>query len=85
MNVQRSLYGNIILSGGSSNFPGIKGRLLIDLSKHVPESTKVNVIASPERELSSWIGGSIIGSLPNFSEMVMTKLQYKENGNQYSN
>jgi len=85
MNLQKSLYGNIILSGGSSNFPGIKGRLLLDISKSVPESTKVNVIASPERELSSWIGGSIVGSLPNFSEMAMTKLQYKEKGYLYSN
>ncbi|MBY9016708.1 MAG: hypothetical protein KGD68_13525 [Candidatus Lokiarchaeota archaeon] len=76
--------GNIILSGGSSNFPGIKERLLNEISKHVPESVEVNIIAPPGRELSTWIGGSIIGSLPNFSEIVMTKEQYKERGNQYS-
>jgi len=84
MNLQRALYGNIILSGGSSNFPGIKERLLNEISKHVPESVEVNIIAPPGRELSTWIGGSIIGSLPNFSKIVMTKEQYKERGNQYS-
>lgn len=84
MNLQRALYGNIILSGGSSNFPGIKGRLLSEISKNVPETVQVKVITPSGRELSTWIGGSIVGSLPNFSEMAVTKEQYFKGRNKFS-
>ena len=70
---QPSLWGNCLLSGGSSLFPGLDTRLhseLSELSKHhTPHHTPhhtVNIIAPPERALSPWIGGSILAaSLPS--------------------
>jgi len=84
MNLHRDLYNNIILSGGSTNFPGLKERLILELSKIVPNSMEVNIFAPPERELSTWVGGSIIGSLPSFSQIAMTKEQFIESGYKYS-
>ena len=40
---------------------GMKERLEIELKKKVATNMKVKVIASPEREYSTWLGGSIIG------------------------
>ena len=40
-------------------------------------------VSSPdfrERSVGSWIGGSIVASLPTFSEMWMTKAEYEDHG-----
>ncbi len=39
------------------------------------------MVAPPERKYSSWIGGSIIGSLSSFGQQVITKEEYDESGN----
>ena len=85
MNLHRDLYNNIILTGGSSNFPGLKERLKQEISKNLPQSINVNIYTNPESDLSPWIGGSIVGSLPSFSQIAVTKEQYIEHGYQYSN
>jgi actin-related protein len=83
MNLHKELYSNIILSGGSSKFPGFKERLEREISKLVPNSMEVSIYAPSERELSTWVGGSIIGSLPSFSQIAMTKEQYFNRGGKY--
>lgn len=47
LDVRRDLYNNIILSGGSTMFPGLPERLMKELSSLVPSSTKVNVLGPP--------------------------------------
>jgi len=44
---------------------------------------EVNIYAPPERELSTWIGGSIIGPLPSFSQIAISKEKYIERGYKY--
>ncbi len=82
-NLHRDFYRNIILSGGSSKFPGLKERLKHEITKIVPKSVEVNIVASPQRELLTWIGGSILGFLPSFSEIAITKQQYEKTGYEY--
>ena len=43
-------------------------------------SYKVNIIASPERNYSQWIGGSILSSLSTFDQMWINKAEYDESG-----
>jgi len=76
---QGTLYNNIILSGGSSKFPGIKDRLKREITKSIPKSIEVNIIAPRQRELSTWMGGSIFGSLPSFHKLAITKEEYNKN------
>jgi len=73
MNLQRDLYGNIILSGGSTNFPSLRERLKFELSKIVPNSMEVDIHVPPERELSTWVGGLINDSLQNFSQITTSR------------
>jgi len=40
-----------------------------------------NLVSTPERQYSNWIGGSIISSLSNFSYMWVTKQDYDTIGN----
>lgn len=82
VDLRRELYGNIVLSGGSTMFPGIKERLLKEIREQIPESVDIKIISPPERMYSVWIGGSILASLKTFNRMWITRREYKEMGPQ---
>lgn len=78
--IREELYGNIIMTGGSTMFEGIPERLKIELELLAPASMEIKVIAPPERKYSVWIGGSILASLSSFGEMMIEKDEYDEIG-----
>ncbi|KAK3593418.1 hypothetical protein CHS0354_020177 [Potamilus streckersoni] len=80
IDVRRDLYQNIVLSGGSTMFPGLADRMQKEMSAVVPSGIKVKTIAPPERKYSVWIGGSILASLSTFSQMWISKQEYDESG-----
>ena len=82
VDVRRDLYQNIVLAGGSTLFPGLPERLTKEVQKLVPKniSTKVNVVAIPERKNCAWIGGSILSEVSTFEPMWITKEEYQEAG-----
>jgi actin-related protein len=80
VDLRRDLFSNIVLSGGSTMFPGLKERLHKELVELVPDTTEVKIISPPERRYSVWIGGSILSSLKTFKKLWVTKKEYKENG-----
>lgn len=84
IDIRKDLYSNIILSGGTTMFPGLPERLTKEVQKLAPSATssKVKVIAMPERKYSVWIGGSILSSLSNFQCMWITKSEYDDSGPQ---
>merc|ERR1740117_1365415 len=57
--VQADCYNNIIVSGGSSMYPGLPERLHKEVQALQPHM-KAKVIAPPERLISTWIGASIM-------------------------
>ncbi|MCG3258970.1 MAG: actin family protein [Candidatus Heimdallarchaeota archaeon] len=80
VDLRRDLYANIVLSGGSTMFPGLKERLHKELTELVPETMEVKIIAPPERRYSVWIGGSILSSLKTFAKLWVTRKEYREIG-----
>jgi len=80
VDVRKDLYNNIVLSGGTTMFPGIAERLSKEVSALAPSSMKIKVVAPPERRYSVWIGGSILSSLSTFQTMWITKAEYDESG-----
>lgn len=80
IDIRRDLYSNIVLSGGSTLFPGFSERIHKDLSSLAPSTIQVEVIASQERNFSVWSGGSILASLSTFEKMWITKKEYDEFG-----
>ncbi|MDH5644828.1 MAG: actin family protein [Candidatus Heimdallarchaeota archaeon] len=80
VDIRLNLYSNIVLSGGSTMFPGLKERLHKELVNLVPEGVDVKVVAPPERRYSVWIGGSILASLKTFNKMWVTKKEYADSG-----
>ena len=71
---------DVVLSGGNTMFPGIADRMQKEIATLSPPTVKTKVIAPPERKYSSWIGGSILASLPTFQEKWITKQEYDEFG-----
>ncbi|XWS26571.1 hypothetical protein CRYUN_Cryun26dG0042100 [Craigia yunnanensis] len=80
MNVRREMFGNVVLSGGTTLMSGLADRLAKEVSSLAPPGVRVRVTASPERKFSVWIGGSILASLSTFEQMWITKEEYIESG-----
>jgi len=80
IDVRRELYANVVLSGGTTMFPGIGERMTKELTALAPSTMKIKVIAPPERRYSVWIGGSILSSLTTFQQMWVSKEEYDEAG-----
>ena len=80
VDIRKDLYANIVLSGGSTLFPGINTRLDKEIRALAPSSVKINVVSPAERKYSVWIGGSIVASLSTFQEMWVSKAEYQEHG-----
>ncbi|GAB4856790.1 hypothetical protein Ancab_014708 [Ancistrocladus abbreviatus] len=70
VDIRKDLYGNIVLSGGSTMFTGIADRMSKEITALAPSSMKIKVVAPPERKYSVWIGGSILASLSTFQQDV---------------
>lgn len=82
MDLRRVLFSQMVLSGGSTMFPGFGERLLHEIKNHhlAPKDTKIRIAAPPERLYSTWIGGSILASLATFKSMWVSKADYLEKG-----
>jgi len=80
VDIRKDLYLNIVLSGGTTMFPGIAERLTKEITSLAPAAMKIKVVAPPERKYSVWIGGSILASLSTFQQMWISKAEYDESG-----
>ena len=59
-------------------FPGIADRMQKEITALAPPIIKIKIIAPPEREYSTWIGGSILASVSTFQQMWISKQEYDE-------
>ncbi|XP_025971379.2 actin-like protein 10 [Dromaius novaehollandiae] len=81
---RRDVMGNVVLSGGSSMFPGFPERMCLELNAlfHGTDC-QIKLLATPERGMAAWAGGSMTASLNSFQHMWMGKGEYKEHGAEY--
>ncbi|CAM9388094.1 unnamed protein product [Ectocarpus fasciculatus] len=80
VDIRRDLYANVVMSGGTTMYPGIAERMTKELTALAPSTMKIKVVAPPERKYSVWIGGSILASLSTFQQMWISKAEYDESG-----
>ena len=78
--LSKDLYDNIVLSGGTTMYPGLPERLEKEITALAPPTMKVKIVAPEERKYAVWVGGSILSSLTTFPQMVITKEEYDEAG-----
>ncbi|KAG8229238.1 hypothetical protein J437_LFUL007924 [Ladona fulva] len=77
---RRDLFANIVLTGGTTLFPGLPERLNKEIISLAPPQIDVKIVSPPERKYSVWIGGSILASLSSFQQMWITRKEYDEVG-----
>merc|ERR1711941_67468 len=61
VDIRKDLYGNVVLSGGSTMFPGIAERMQKEITALAPSTIKIKIIAPPSASTPS---GSAAPSLP---------------------
>jgi len=80
LDLRLDLYKNVIMSGATCRLKGIKERLMKDLSTLISNRIKLDIVNPPEAAYSSWIGGSIQGSIDSNKDKFITKNDYDEVG-----
>jgi len=80
LDVRRELFGNIILSGGTTMMTGFKERLHKELTILVQPSIKVNIIADEERKNLTFLGAQKFVKFPEMSQVWLVKEEYDEVG-----
>jgi len=78
VDLRKPLYSSILLAGGTTLLDGLGKRLLNEVKKLAPSNMKIKITAPPERQTSTWIGGSILASLSTFRRMTISADEYKE-------
>ena len=78
--IRGEMYGNIILSGGSTMFKGLPERLQKEVSRLAPSTVDVKVTATQDPRFAVWVGGSIHSNLADFEKMILRSEDYLEAG-----
>lgn len=84
LDIRKTLLSQIVIAGGTTMLPGFGDRLLNEVRKSTQKATvsgvKIRISAPPNRNVLTWIGGSILASLAAFKSMWITKSMYEEQG-----
>ncbi|CAI4039504.1 hypothetical protein SMKI_08G1710 [Saccharomyces mikatae IFO 1815] len=86
LDLRKNLLSSVILSGGTTTLKGFGDRMLHDLEALTKGTSKIKIIAPPERKYTAWIGGSILTGLSTFQKLWTKKSDWLEDSNRvYSN
>ena len=83
IDIRPGLYNSVIVVGGTTLINGYVERLNRELLQKTPNNIRLKLVSNnqaSERRFSSWIGGSILGSLGSFQQMWISKQEYEESG-----
>ncbi|KJP89778.1 hypothetical protein AK88_00486 [Plasmodium fragile] len=85
VDIRKELLQAIIVTGGSSLFPGLVDRLYNSLREKecFSQTIKIkilNMASSVENLYSSWLGGSILASLGTFQQLWVSRAEYDDAG-----
>ncbi|KAG9297367.1 hypothetical protein G9A89_009451 [Geosiphon pyriformis] len=78
LDLRKSLFANVVLSGGTTLCKDFGTRLLGEVRKLAVKDIKIKIYAPPERKYSTWIGGSILAALSTFKKMWVSAEEYQE-------
>lgn len=80
IDIRKNLYANIILSGGSTLYPGIADRMQREIAALAPSTMKIKIVAPQDRINNVWAGGSMLASISTFKKMWINRKDYEEFG-----
>jgi actin-related protein len=65
---------------GTTMLPGLADRMRKEIRALAPSTFRVKIIAPPDRNYTTWIGGTILASMSTFQHMFITKQEFEESG-----
>ncbi len=78
---RKGLFGNIVLSGGSTLFPHFGSRLEQEISDLTKGTSKVSVVSKMDiQRFAVWHGASNFSQTEKFDSQVITRAEYLEKG-----
>ncbi|RLI09076.1 actin, cytoplasmic 2 [Candidatus Bathyarchaeota archaeon] len=83
IDVRKPMAENIVLTGGSSLFPGLKERLEKELNTMLADAglkLTVNIQTPENRQYAVWIGASKLAALPEFQKSWIRRDEYEREG-----
>ena len=78
--LRKELLGNIVISGGTTQFPGFGERLIREVLALAPAGIKVKVAAAHGKKDYTWVGGSLLTSLDSFQDQWVLRDEFNEAG-----
>jgi len=80
IDTRRFMYENIILSGGSTMFGGMKDRMVKSVQDLCNPNVSVKVTAANDRKYAVWTGAAVLSGLSTFESMFITSDEWAEHG-----
>ncbi|XP_055701592.1 actin-related protein 6 [Phlebotomus papatasi] len=75
------LLGNIVVCGGSAQYPGMETRLQREIRALAPEEYRVNVKIADKAASYAWHGGKKFSQESDFAKACVTREEFEEEGN----
>lgn len=79
VDIRKDLYRNIILAGGSTQFPGFAERMTTEVGALAPPTMHIEVQHGPA-EHAAWKGADALGEASTFEQMWFSKARYAADG-----
>ena len=80
VDIRRTMYLTVMLSGGSTLFPNMVERLSEEIWHMNPKPSKLIIVGDSSRHLSAWNGGAVLASLAAYRKSLVSKAEYDECG-----
>ena len=81
IDARKNIMANVMLTGGNTMFEGLP-QMLFKKLKQVGKAraASLKIVASPDRQISAWIGGSVLAGLSTWQDELITQADYEEEG-----
>jgi len=78
--LRKTLFSEIVLTGGNTLIEGFAEKLISEIKKIGPKDIKLKIYSPPERKHTCWLGGAILCNLDSFRRMWITKKDFEDQG-----
>ena len=79
--LKSEMFGNIVISGGNTNFKGFNNRFLLEMEKKVKDNFDIKIHDVEDKICAVWKGANILSMMSSMKSNWITKDEYQEYGN----